>query len=108
MNITDDGYIDIYNSIFKLGDVSTSPQTNPTSGAYLYAQNGAIKGRGSSGTITTIAPAHPHCPHCGRDFAFEAENKYGEVLSFCFSCLVDEVKRIGGDTNNFIIQRKIR
>jgi hypothetical protein len=35
----------------------TPPNTNPTGGGYLYVEAGALKYRGSSGTITTIAPA---------------------------------------------------
>ncbi len=33
------------------------PSANPTGGGVLYVQNGALKYRGSSGTVTTIAPA---------------------------------------------------
>jgi hypothetical protein len=33
------------------------PGTNPVNGGYLYVQSGALKYRGSSGTVTTIAPA---------------------------------------------------
>lgn len=33
------------------------PGSNPTGGGYLYAEGGALKWRGSSGTVTTIAPA---------------------------------------------------
>jgi hypothetical protein len=40
----------------KLNNV-TAPGTNPTSGGFLYVESGALKYRGSSGTITTIAVA---------------------------------------------------
>jgi len=33
------------------------PSTNPTGGGILYAEAGALKWRGSSGTVTVIAPA---------------------------------------------------
>lgn len=33
------------------------PLGNPTDGGFLYVQSGALKYRGSSGTITTLAPA---------------------------------------------------
>jgi hypothetical protein len=33
------------------------PGSNPTGGGYLYVESGALKYRGSSGTVTTIAPA---------------------------------------------------
>jgi len=41
----------------KLQNLTAEPTTNPTSGAVLYAYGGAIKARGASGTVTTIAPA---------------------------------------------------
>ena len=36
---------------------ATAPSSNPTGGGILYVESGALKFRGSSGTITTIAPA---------------------------------------------------
>lgn len=48
MRITS-GWLQIYNS--------TAPSTNPTSSGYLYVEGGALKYRGSSGTVTTIAAA---------------------------------------------------
>lgn len=41
----------------KLQNLAAEPTTNPTGGAILYAYNGAIKVRGSNGTVTTIAAA---------------------------------------------------
>ena len=35
----------------------TAPASNPTGGGYLYVEGGALKYRGSSGTVTTIANA---------------------------------------------------
>ena len=35
----------------------TAPGSNPTGGGYLYVESGALKYRGSSGTVTTIANA---------------------------------------------------
>jgi hypothetical protein len=35
----------------------TAPSANPTGGGYLYVESGALKYRGSSGTVTTIANA---------------------------------------------------
>jgi hypothetical protein len=40
-----------------LGNASVVPSTNPTAGGVLYTEAGALKYRGSSGTVTTIAPA---------------------------------------------------
>jgi len=33
------------------------PTTNPTGGGILYAEGGALKWRGSAGTVSTVAPA---------------------------------------------------
>lgn len=41
----------------QLLNATTIPATNATSGGYLYTEAGALKYRGSAGTITTIAPA---------------------------------------------------
>ncbi|NBU93790.1 MAG: hypothetical protein EBS18_04470 [Actinobacteria bacterium] len=49
MAITPDAWINLYNS--------TAPASNPTGGGYLYVESGALKYRGSSGTVTTIANA---------------------------------------------------
>lgn len=43
--------------VIGLANASVVPSTNPSGGGVLYAQAGALKWRGSSGTVTTIAPA---------------------------------------------------
>jgi hypothetical protein len=43
--------------VIGIGNASTVPTTNPTAGGLLYADAGALKWRGSSGTVTTIAAA---------------------------------------------------
>ena len=43
--------------VFTMGNVQTVPTSSATSGGILYVDNGALKYRGSSGTVTTIAPA---------------------------------------------------
>ncbi len=40
-----------------IGNATTVPTGNPTGGGFLYVEGGALKWRGSSGTITTIGPA---------------------------------------------------
>lgn len=40
-----------------LMNTTTAPTANPITGGYLYCEGGALKYRGSSGTITTIAAA---------------------------------------------------
>jgi len=41
----------------SIANITTAPSTNPTGGGILYAEGGALKWRGSSGTVTTIAAA---------------------------------------------------
>lgn len=43
--------------VVTIADVATAPTTNPTGGGILYVEGGALKYRGSAGTVTTIAPA---------------------------------------------------
>lgn len=40
-----------------ISNATTAPTTNPTGGGILYVEAGALKFRGSSGTVTTIANA---------------------------------------------------
>lgn len=44
-------------SVISMKNAVTSPTTNPTAGGIIYVESGALKYRGSSGTVTTIAPA---------------------------------------------------
>ena len=44
-------------SVVFLPNAAVVPSTNPTGGGILYCESGALKYRGSSGTITTIAAA---------------------------------------------------
>ena len=77
--------------VLGVTNATTAPTTNPTGGGVLYAQAGAGKWRGSSGTVTTFGPAEPHCPVCGSDFTTEHESeKYG-YLAVCLKCLADEL-----------------
>lgn len=43
--------------VVGIANAATVPSTNPTGGGVLYAEGGALKWRGSSGTVTVIAPA---------------------------------------------------
>jgi len=43
--------------VLGMANATTVPTTNPTGGGVIYVQSGALKYRGSSGTVTTIAPA---------------------------------------------------
>ena len=40
-----------------IGNTRAAPTTNPASGGFLYVESGALKYRGSSGTVTTLAVA---------------------------------------------------
>lgn len=40
-----------------IANLTTAPTSNPSGGGYLYVESGALKYRGTSGTVTTIAPA---------------------------------------------------
>ncbi len=44
-------------NVIFIHNAATVPTADPTGGGILYVENGALKYRGSSGTITTIAPA---------------------------------------------------
>ncbi len=43
--------------VIAIGNSTTPPPNTPTGGGVLYVENGALKYKGSSGTVTTIAPA---------------------------------------------------
>lgn len=40
-----------------IANSTSTPTSNPTGGGILYVENGALKYRGPSGSVTTIAPA---------------------------------------------------
>jgi hypothetical protein len=72
-----------------VGNSSSIPAQNPPGGYFIWAQNGALKGRGTSSTVTTIGTADPHCPVCGGDFALEWENENYGYTMICIPCLHD-------------------
>ena len=43
--------------VMFIGNCSAAPSTDPSGGGILYVESGALKYRGSSGTVTTICPA---------------------------------------------------
>lgn len=43
--------------VIGIVNAGTVPTTNPSGGGVLYAEGGALKWRGSSGTVTVLAPA---------------------------------------------------
>lgn len=44
-------------AVIFIANATTAPTTNPSGGGVLYVEGGALKFRGSSGTVSTIAPA---------------------------------------------------
>lgn len=43
--------------VIFIGNASVVPNSTPSNGGVLYVENGALKYKGSSGTVTIIAPA---------------------------------------------------
>lgn len=43
--------------VLGIANAATNPSTNPSGGGVLYCDAGALKYRGSGGTVTTVAPA---------------------------------------------------
>ena len=43
--------------VIAIANAVVTPTVNPANGGILYVEDGALKYRGSSGTVTTIAPA---------------------------------------------------
>lgn len=77
-----------------IGNATTVPTGNPASGGYIYSEAGALKWRGSGGTITTMGPAEPHCQTCGRDCAVEWDNE-AWTLAVCMWCLTEVMGNVG-------------
>ena len=43
--------------VVAIANATVAPSVNPSNGGILYVEDGALKYRGSSGTVTVIAPA---------------------------------------------------
>ena len=43
--------------VIAIANAVAAPSVSPTGGGILYVENGALKYRGTNGTVTTIAPA---------------------------------------------------
>ncbi len=62
----------------------------PTGQYAIYSLSGALKGKGTSGTVTNIGNAEPHCQKCGSDFGFGWENLlYGGQVIICKICEIE-------------------
>lgn len=55
--LTDTGSFGSGEKVIFIANATTVPSTNPTGGGILYVEAGALKYRGSSGTVTTIGAA---------------------------------------------------
>jgi hypothetical protein len=92
--------------VLYFANAAVIPTANPAGGVLIYPEGNALKGRGGSGTITTILPAEPHCPRCSLDFALEWRNpESGHALAVCVPCLIDTLSRRGISQDNFVIHR---
>jgi len=76
-------------AVLGIANATVVPSTSPSAGGVLYAEAGAGKWRGSSGTVTTFGPAEPHCPTCGRDFVLEWQNDQYGHLAVCMWCVTE-------------------
>jgi hypothetical protein len=43
--------------VLAIANATVAPSANPAGGGILYVEDGALKYRGSNGTVTVIAPA---------------------------------------------------
>ena len=89
--------------VIGVANATTAPTTNPTGGGVMYAEAGAGKWRGSSGTVTTFGTADPHCPVCDRDCCVEWVNEEkGWEICVCIWCLTEAIGDVG------VIEKKQR
>lgn len=74
--------------VIGVENARTVPTTNPSTGYVVYATGGALNGRGSSGTVTSIGAAEPHCPRCGTDVGIRGAHNdlFGEEYLHCARC----------------------
>lgn len=88
--------------VLFIANRTAAPSSNPTAGHIIYSESGALKGRGSSGTVTTIAAAEPHCPVCKRDVAvIESVNGDEEYFFVCIPCMIDD---LGLDSKPYVVR----
>lgn len=71
----------------SVGITNGSVPGTPTGFYAIYVTSGALKGKGTSGTITNIGNADPHCKKCGSDFGLGWEHpRYGGQVRICEIC----------------------
>lgn len=57
ISLLGDGNFGSGTKVIYIANATTAPTTNPSGGGIMYVESGALKYRGSSGTVTTIANA---------------------------------------------------
>jgi hypothetical protein len=95
------------NGIF-IGNSNTAPTGTPTGGGFAWVEAGAFKYKGTSGTVTTVGVADPHCPRCGADYVHEWDSEKFGYLAVCVPCLLTELERLGGDRSRVTIPKKVK
>lgn len=90
------------------GNADVVPTGNASGGGFLYAEAGALKWRGSGGTITTLGAAEPHCPRCDRDFVLEYDHAEYGSLTVCIWCLVETLGTKGVPHEEFVMEKNLR
>lgn len=88
--------------VMAIKNAATLVTTNPTGGLVIWGAAGAGRARGSGGTVTTFAPADPHCKRCGSDHGWEWETEIiDEYTRICARCLVQALAALGIDVRSF-------
>jgi hypothetical protein len=76
--------------VIFIANCDTAPTSNPVGGGIIFSDSGALKWRGSSGTVTTMANADPHCKRCGSDFCLEWERPDDkQYFMVCVKCMAE-------------------
>jgi hypothetical protein len=105
---TEPGWNSMDRGIF-IGDATTAPAGDPSGGGYMWSESGAIKWHGSSGTVTTMGAADPHCPRCKMDYVLEwTNNRYKRKhMAICWNCLAGALERVGVPESDYTFPKEI-
>lgn len=94
--------------VLAIANCATAPTAPGVGVVIVYGEAGALKGYGTSSTVTTIAAAEPHCPRCGNDYIFEARNDVrGHHVAICWTCFLAEAQAHGLDRSKFAFIDKL-
>ncbi|MCI0341691.1 MAG: hypothetical protein L0216_11185 [Planctomycetales bacterium] len=92
--------------ILAMANATTVPTSNVANTQLIYTEGGALKARSPSGGVTTLSPAEPHCPRCGRDCAYEWVHASRGRIAVCWWCLTETLERLGARLGEFAILRE--